>query len=933
MSRRLIAASIALAIALTPALAAPALALAADDAPALTSSTGEVDAAPAPEPTPSPSEVAPAEEKPANEKPVEEKPANEKPAEAEPVAPEPAEPEPAEPAAPTAEPSAAPTATPAAEPIVTSPATIAPGEKITLAASNPALFSFAAGLDGSTVRTERLTVSGIADPASGTLLIRGNGECAAPVNEATGAFSCELEFFNSSPELDISAYYVNDGEEFELLGTATVSVLLPPAVFDLESDGESSVLYAAAPNVTIHGRGAPSSGGNATTVRAVIATDEGNVTCITATDNEGTFSCAVATQVFAGEYDLSVTQKPYWSGAVRSLATGGGLVLSVGGLRFVVGGDGGPSDYTLAQGDSLTLNGILDGADVSPTMVVTGTMSIGGSNRTQFVCDPIFEYNQWECTLPTAPTRGGTYTVELALRFDGQLIARDRSQRVVVTGAVVTPAAPTPETTAAPTPAPVVSETPAPEEPLDWKVALGGTSGSLYPGDAFSISSSNLPPGTVVAAEIHSTPISLGSTIVGADGTFTLDTTIPLEIEPGDHTIVVTVTAPGRTPSVSSTPVVVEAQPVAAVDGATDADPAAVPASDVRTRRNVPGAANGVSDSIRPFWETLASPVAIGSAVLAGLVFLVLVAFPAEILTAAVKDRYKFMQRRRGIRAPRRFTWFSNHPVVSGVLLLAVATLISGFADPSFGVDIASLRLLIACFIAALVVSYGAYLLTSWIMNRRFALPTTISLRPYTLIITVIGVILSRVLDFSPGFLFGLMLGLSFPPATSAALRSRARVVRTVMILGVAVISWFAYSFVSAGLASVEPTFGTALLQDTLAALSTEGLTGMLIAMLPFLFLDGHDLWMHSKRVWASIYAVVVVVFFLVVAPKPESWGDLGEKYGPWALVLGVFTVVSLAAYFWLRWDTKRQLGSDVDSELNSDVGSELAEEPTKTNA
>lgn len=120
-------------------------------------------------------------------------------------------------------------------------------------------------------------------------------------------------------------------------------------------------------------------------------------------------------------------------------------------------------------------------------------------------------------------------------------------------------------------------------------------------------------------------------------------------------------------------------------------------------------------------------------------------------------------------------------------------------------------------------------------------------------------------------------------------------------------IAWVAYSFVRAGLTSVEPSFATALLRDSLAALSTAGLTGMLIAMLPFLLLDGHDLWNHSKRVWAGIYAAVVMVFFLVVAPKPASWGDLGAKYGSWMLVLGCFTAVSLTAYFWLRWDTRRR--------------------------
>eukprot|EP01031_Cornospumella_fuschlensis_P000444 gene444-559_t len=145
--------------------------------------------------------------------------------------------------------------------------------------------------------------------------------------------------------------------------------------------------------------------------------------------------------------------------------------------------------------------------------------------------------------------------------------------------------------------------------------------------------------------------MALGSTRVGADGTFSLSTRIPLQIEPGEHTIVVTVSSPGRDPSTSRTPVTIEAV-AALVDIASTTDSAtgATPAEERwffgTSLRNEPGAPNSVSESIRPIWETLSSPVAIGSAVVAGLVFLVFAAFPAEVVAAAIKERYRFSQRR-----------------------------------------------------------------------------------------------------------------------------------------------------------------------------------------------------------------------------------------------------------------------------------------------
>jgi hypothetical protein len=773
-------------------------------------------------------------------------------------------------------------------PLIAAPALAA--DEPALAASNPALFSFDAGFDGSYILDSDLVISGTADPESGILTVTAGEQCFAPVDETTGRFSCTITT-QSRPNLPVSVQAIVS-EQYVTLGTATVHVLLPPTVDGLELSGETPSIYKYSRYPIFEGTGVPAGDGVTNTVRISVPTTEGTRLCTTTTNDEGFYSCEFTTSILVGNYPISITQQPSWAGTRRSLPANDPLELHVSGPRLELDGE---TSYPLAQGRSLTLTGYVNDEGSWPAVTFTANMRIGGAAAVPWQCSA--DGDDFSCRLPTAPTLGGTYRVEITARSQGDIIAINRDATVVVTGAVAVAVPP-----AAPVPTP--TETP---EPLDFTVDIGASTGDLHPGDALTLSSSGLPEGTTVDAEIHSTPISLGSTVVGADGTFSLPTSIPLAIEPGAHTIVVTITPPGRAAQVSRSPIVVAAPVISPVDAPTDVTPPAgeLPVDpSLSGARNQPGAANGISHSIRPFWETLTSPVAIGSAVLAGLVFLVLVAFPAEILTAAVKDRYKFLQRKRTVRAPR---WFAEHPIVSGVALLAIATIISGFADPAFGPDVASLRLLIACFIAALVVSYGAYLLTSRIMNRRWALPTSIALRPYTLIITVVGVILSRVLDFSPGFLFGLMLGLSFPTATPAVLRSRARLIRTAMILGIAVVAWFGYSFAAAVVATMEPSFGTALLVDTLAALSTEGLTGMLIAMLPFLFLDGHDLWMHSKRLWASVYAVVVVVFFLVVAPKPDSWGDLGAKYGPWALILGAFTVVSLGAYFWLRWDTQRQ--------------------------
>ena len=489
--------------------------------------------------------------------------------------------------------------------------------------------------------------------------------------------------------------------------------------------------------------------------------------------------------------------------------------------------------------------------------------------------------------------------------------------------------APTTIAAPAPAPAPAVAAAPitppraltpvvTPRAPLVFTLTVGGVSGPIRPGQTVTLSSSGLPAGSTVAAELHSTPVALGSTTVTAEGTFTLAALIPLSVEAGDHHFVVTVTEPGEAASTTETAVTIDAaeivaasEPESAVATTDDTLAAGTNALSVRgagtaVNRDEPGAPNSLSTSLAPAWEVLSSPLAIGTSVIAGLAFLVLVAFPSELLGAVVQRRYTSLHRVARVLPPGVGVWFTRHPVLSGVGAIALATLITGFSDPQFGADGASIRLLLACFIAAIIVSYGTYVLLGWFLNRRWSLPTSLNLRPFTLIITVVGVVLSRVLDFSPGFLFGMMLSLTFPPAASIAVRSHARLLRTCLIVTIAIASWFAYSGLVAVTGGAPTDFGSALVQDTLAALSTEGLTGMLIGMMPFLYLDGRDIWKHSKRSWATVYALIVVVFFLVVAPKPTNWADLGEKYGPWALVLGGYAVVALALYFALHRSEQR---------------------------
>ena len=795
---------------------------------------------------------------------------------------------------------------------------LAPAAAIPTMAADSASFSFTPGFDGSYIDEGPLVISGIARPDAGFVYgIAGGEECAAEVDPTSGAWSCSINVLQTTENLEISVYGY-DGTTNSEIGTATVHVLLPPYVDGL-GDGTPTILwYNSYPRIS--GTAEPSNGGQTSTVHVAVSSANVTTGCTATVDDEGLYDCGFDGPLDAGSYDLEVTQQPYWSGTNRSLSDA--MTLDVRTPTIVVDGAT-DNSFTVDSGAPFSISGSLEGDEIpDDVLAMRGSLNLAGSTAVPLDCTTLTADYDWSCALAEAPARAGSYALDLVVKNGSATAARSRAFSVTVratappaTGPTPAPT-PTPSPTPTPTPAPTPGPTPTPE-PLDFAITLDSGGAALHPGDAVTISSSGLPESTVITAEIHSTPAALGSMTVGTTGSFSLSATIPADVEPGAHEIVVTATAPGFAVSEVRTPITVEAAaaatPTPVPTPTSGPDVAAVPAVDdsAANPRNKPGAPNSVSASLQPFWEVFASPVAIGTSLLAGLAFLVLVAFPAELLTGAVVDRYNYVQRSAGARPVRSWwagltAWLGARPILAGVTLVALAALVSGFADPNFGFDLASLRLFIACFITAVIISYGTWFITTRVLLRRWEVPTSIALRPFTIVLSIVGVILSRLLDFSPGFLFGLMLGLSFPPATPAIMRSRARLLRTSLILGFATASWFVYSAAYA-LDISQYGFGGALAQDTLAALSTGGLSGMLVAMLPFLYLDGQDIWDHSKRIWASIYAVIAVVFFFIVAPKPSSWADLGPRYGPWVILLGCFTAVALVAYFWLRILARRE--------------------------
>jgi len=185
----------------------------------------------------------------------------------------------------------------------------------------------------------------------------------------------------------------------------------------------------------------------------------------------------------------------------------------------------------------------------------------------------------------------------------------------------------------------------------------------------------------------------------------------------------------------------------------------------------------------------------------------------------------------------------------------------------------------------------------SWITGST----VIVTLQPVALLFAVVGVVVARILEFSPGFLIGLVIGLDLLSRVDAAVRARVVVLSTSVTVGIAVAAWFGFSALTA-LSSGTPGWVELLISDALVATTAEGLTAAMASLLPLGFLAGHEVFRHSKPLWAGTFIVVAILFALIVLPTAAGETAAVEDMAFWMLVMAIFAAVTLTLWALLQF-------------------------------
>nr|WP_232842362.1 FGLLP motif-containing membrane protein [Terrimesophilobacter mesophilus] len=787
------------------------------------------------------------------------------------------------------------------------------------------------GFEGSVDSSPAPTISGLSEPgATVQLLLDGiPADCtAAIVANDSGAWSCTLAASPSEGLHELTATQTDLAGNTSGLSSPAVPLTIrdstppaPPIVTSPAGTIQGTAIEAITndPTPTIGGTGEPG---------ATITSLAGPCTETVTVSAEGDWSCTLENPLSPdGVFLLPFTQTD---------AAGNTSEQASPELNLTVDTTA-PDAFELWTPTGTMTDGVIEATTTSTHPLISGmgelnaTLRIYRDGSIPVACREGLQVSSasgFHCT-PSAALGVGVHDftfsqTDAAGNSSGSPVLK---LRLTVLAPAGPPAKPT--TPPAPPRNPLLGSLPTLS--ASWFLNFRALGGNPAPGQNITLVGSDLPIGAIVSAELHSTPISLGTSVVKGDGTFRLNTVIPNTVIPGQHHYIVTVAPLEGSAQTVEVPVTIVAATPAAIPAPAPVPtivlpPLKTPAA-AQDHRDEPAAPNVLSWVLPTAQNLFIDPRIIGAALASSLALLFLVAFPAELLNSTIEENYGRLFGRlpkpKLAWLTRIRRWLANRRLVGGLALTTLAALIFSFADPHFGFDLSSLRLFLACIIGMFVLGYAANAITGAILKRRWNITSIIQLEPFGLVVALVGVLLSRLLDFTPGLLVGLVLGLSL--SASATLRDEARevLIWAAIVLGISVASWVVYSLMSGVVA--PNTFAGALFDDSLVAVAVEGISGLVVGLLPIGYLDGASLFRRTKVQWALTYLVSLVAFFLIVLPSGQLWGQIDGPFWIWATVLFVFAAVCVGVYLWFRAHPEREEAGEVgDGESTDEVAAQV---------
>ena len=256
-----------------------------------------------------------------------------------------------------------------------------------------------------------------------------------------------------------------------------------------------------------------------------------------------------------------------------------------------------------------------------------------------------------------------------------------------------------------------------------------------------------------------------------------------------------------------------------------------------------------------------------------------------------------------GIAAPTRAQATDPWRTLPGMaLFVLLSALVYAFLDPTFGLSVESLATFVGLFLGlgAVVLAYGLPLV---LYARRHGLPMTVRALPATLLIGVACVLLSRLANFQPGYLYGLIIAFFFAGSVPLEHEGRSRAIAAATALVVALAAWIALA-VMRHLAPAGGDVGGLVIETAAVSVVIAGVEAVFFSMLPLRFMPGFAVFGWDRRLWAVLFGLGVFAFaHVLLNPSTGYLSDTTRTSFVTAVALLIgFAIGSVLFWAWFRF-------------------------------
>jgi len=302
-------------------------------------------------------------------------------------------------------------------------------------------------------------------------------------------------------------------------------------------------------------------------------------------------------------------------------------------------------------------------------------------------------------------------------------------------------------------------------------------------------------------------------------------------------------------------------------------------------------------------------PKVVGTSFLLTILLIIIFYFAATLFNATFKENYAIIQnwgrrlrnlfRLKSAKSNSQSFNIRKFPYLEIIIIVFITAAINCAVDPGFSLSQRGLILFTAMVVTVIVSTYSYNGIRMLITKYRFHTPATIKAYPLAIILAILFVVISRLISFHPGFIFGFVGAFTILPS-AIVLDKRQRSVSILLgAFGVIILAVLAF-LLREPLSSATNGFWQSMLATILAALFVGGLERLLFGLFPLVFLDGGTLAAWKRLLWFILFAFVVFLFIYILIIKTHALTDAVKDMTVISLVGLALVGLLLSLIFWL---------------------------------